>query len=167
MRFTYCPDCGTKLIPRPIGDEGLVPYCDTCEKPLFDMFSTCIIVLVVNEFEEVALLKQSYGNFPYRTLVAGYMKPGESAEECTRREVQEEIGLELEQLQIVGTDWFARKEQLMVGFIGRAKKAEFTLSGEVEAAWWVPVEEAPALMHPGKSISTELVRRYLRERERA
>ena len=166
MRFTYCPDCGSKLILRPIGDEGLVPYCESCDKPLFDMFSTCIIVMVVNEFEEVALLKQSYGNFPYRTLVAGYMKPGESAEECTRREVLEEIGIELEQLQIVGTDWFARKEQLMIGFLGRAKKRDFTLSCEVEEAHWVPVEEALALMHPGKAISTELVRWYLEERSK-
>jgi len=79
--------------------------------------------------------------------------------------VLEEIGLELEQLQIVGTDWFARKEQLMIGFVGRGKKADFALSeAEVEEAYWVPVEEAPALMHPGKSISTELVRRYLKER---
>lgn len=165
MRFTYCPDCGTKLIPRPIGDEGLVPYCDSCKKPLFDMFSTCIIVMVVNEFEEVALLKQSYISSQYRTLVAGYMKPGESAEECTRREVMEEIGIELQQLQILGTDWFSRKEQLMIGFLGRAKKSEFTLSGEVDEAWWVPVEEAPALMHPGKSISASMVERYIRERK--
>jgi len=166
MRFTYCPDCGARLIPRSIGDEGLVPYCELCEKPLFDMFSTCIIVMVVNEFEEVALLKQSYVSHQYRTLVAGYMKPGESAEECTRREVMEEIGIELEQLQIMGTDWFARKEQLMIGFLGRAKKTDFTLSGEVDEAYWVPVEEAPALMHPGKAISTELVRWYLKERRK-
>ena len=165
MRFTYCPDCGTKLIPRPIGDEGLVPYCEACRKPLFDMFSTCIIVMVVNEFEEVALLNQSYISSQYRTLVAGYMKPGESAEECTRREVLEEIGIELEQLEILGTDWFARKDQLMIGFLGRAKKQDFTLSGEVDQAWWVPVEEAPALMHPGKSISTCMVERYIRERK--
>ena len=164
MRFTYCPDCGKLLVPRPIGDEGLVPYCERCEKPLFDMFSTCIIVMVVNEFEEVALLKQSYLSHQYRTLVAGYMKPGESAEECTHREVLEEIGIRLEQLQILGTDWFAKKDQLMIGFLGRAKKAEFTLSGEVDEAWWVPVEKAPALMHPGKSISTAMVERYIRER---
>ena len=165
MRFTYCPDCGTKLIPRPIGDEGLVPYCETCNKPLFDMFSTCIIVMVVNEFEEVALLKQGYLSDQYRVLVSGYMKPGESAEECTRREVLEEIGIELEQLEIVGTDWFARRDQLMIGFLGRARKQPFTLSGEVDAVSWIPVEEAPALMHPGKSISAELVRRYLKERK--
>ncbi len=166
MRFTYCPDCGTLLIPRPIGDEGLVPYCESCQIPLFDMFATCIIVMVVNEFEEVALLKQNYLSSQYRVLVSGFMKPGESAEECTRREVLEEIGIELEQLQIMGTDWFARREQLMIGFVGRAKKAEFRLSGEVDSVQWIPVAEAPALMHPGKSISTELVRRYLEEREK-
>ena len=165
MRFTYCPHCGSRLISRSIGDEGLVPYCENCQKPLFDMFATCIIVMVVNEFEEVALLKQGYLSGQYRVLVSGYMKPGESAEECTRREVLEEIGIELEQLQIVGTDWFARREQLMIGFVARARKQPFRLSGEVDEAAWVPVEQAPALMHPGKSISTELVRRYLEERK--
>lgn len=166
MRFTYCPHCGTKLTPRPIGDEGLVPYCDTCEKPLFDMFSTCIIVMVVNECEEVALLKQGYLSSQYRVLVSGYMKPGESAEDCTRREVLEELGIELEELRIVGTDWFARRDQLMIGFVGRARKQAFKLSEEVDSAAWVPVEQAPELMHPGKSISTELVRRYLQERKK-
>ena len=165
MRFSYCPHCGTKLIPRPIGDEGLVPYCEKCEKPLFDMFSTCIIVMVVNEREEVALLKQGYLSSQYRVLVSGYMKPGESAEECTRREVLEELGIELEELKIVGTDWFDRRDQLMIGFLGRARKQAFSLSPEVDEAAWVPVEQAPGLMHPGKSISTELVRRYLQERK--
>ena len=163
MRFAYCPHCGTRLIPRPIGDEGMVPYCESCEKPLFDMFSTCIIVMVVNEREEVALLEQGYLSNQYRVLVSGFMKPGESAEECTRREVQEELGIQLEELRILGTDWFGRRDQLMIRFLGRAKKQPFTLSGEVEAASWVPVAEAPALMHPGKSISTEMVRQYLRE----
>ena len=165
MRFTYCPHCGRRLVPRTIGDEGLVPYCEGCEKPLFDMFATCIIVMVVNELEEVALLKQNYLSDRYRVLVSGYMKPGESAEECTRREVLEEIGIALEELRIVGTDWFGRRDQLMIGFVGRAKKAEFRLSGEVDGVQWVPVEQAPELMHPGKSISTELVRRYLEERK--
>ena len=35
MKFTYCPDCGTALTPKEIGDEGLVPYCTRCKKPLF------------------------------------------------------------------------------------------------------------------------------------
>ena len=148
MRFTYCPHCGTKLTPRPIGDEGLVPYCDTCEKPLFDMFSTCITVMVVHECEEVALLKQGYLSSQYRVLVSGYMKPGESAEDCTRREVLEELGIELEELRIVGTDWFARRDQLMIGFVGRARKQAFKLSEEVDSAAWVPVSVVKAYFAP-------------------
>ena len=52
MKFTYCPDCGTKLIQKEIGDEGLVPWCECCNKPFFDMFSTCIIALVADEYAE-------------------------------------------------------------------------------------------------------------------
>ena len=104
-------------------------------------------------------LKYDYYKFP-----GGGMEPGENRTEALCREVLEEIGIPLESLRIVKTDWFAKREQLMIGFVGRAKKADFTLSPEVDAVSWVPVEEAPALMHPGKSISTELVRRYLQER---
>ena len=78
MRFTYCPDCGTKLIQKEVGDEGFMPYCDNCKKPLFDMFSSCIIALVTNEKQEVALLRQNYISTDYYNLVSGYMKPGET-----------------------------------------------------------------------------------------
>ena len=32
MRFKYCPDCGEKLIMKPIGDEGDVPFCERCSQ---------------------------------------------------------------------------------------------------------------------------------------
>lgn len=163
MRFTYCPDCGTKLIPKEIGDEGLVPWCECCQKPLFDMFSSCIIVLVVNEYEEAALLRQNYLSTQYHTLVSGYMKPGETAEECTRREVLEEIGIELESLRFVGTYWFARKDQLMIGFIARAKKTPLKLSGEVDEAAWINVADAIGMVHPKGSVSYALLERYNQE----
>ena len=162
MRFTYCPDCGSRLEFREIGDEGLVPYCLSCRRPLFDMFSSCIIALVVNEENEAALLRQGYLSTQYHTLVSGYMKPGETAEECTRREVLEEIGIPVEDLQFVGTYWLGRKDQLMIGFIARAQKAELRLSGEVEEARWVPVEQAIHMVHPEGSVSYEMVKQYLR-----
>ena len=78
MHFTYCPTCGSGLIPRPLGDEGDVPWCECCARPLFDMFSSCIIVAGVNGEGEVALLRESR-NPDREVLVAGYIKPGESA----------------------------------------------------------------------------------------
>ncbi len=162
MRFKFCPECGEKLIMKPIGDEGDVPFCEKCSRPWFDMFSSAVIVLVVNEYGEAALLRQDYLSTEHRVLVSGYIKPGESAEETARREVAEEIGIELTDEQLVGTYWFAKKGMMMIGFIANAKKAEFTLSGEVDGADWVAAEEAIKLVHHKGSVSYALLDEYLK-----
>ena len=158
MRFTYCPDCGAKLVMKEIGDEGEIPYCNNCKKPLFDMFSTCVIVLVKNG-ENVLLLNQSYISTQYRNLVSGYMKPGESAEECAMREVEEEVGIKLDKLEIIGTYWFSKKGLLMIGFMGETSQASVKISSEVDNAEWVRYDKASALVHPkgGGSVSAILV----------
>ena len=69
MRFTYCPDCGRKLVLKDIGDEGMIPWCDNCRHPWFDMFPTCVMTLVVNEYDEAILLKQGYISKKYRNQV--------------------------------------------------------------------------------------------------
>lgn len=161
MRFKFCPDCGTKLVKREIGDEGLIPYCETCKKPLFDMFSTCIIVLVVNEDKEAALLRQNYISDKYYNLVSGYMKPGECAEETAYREVEEELGIHLTSLRMTGTYWFGKKDMLMIGFIAETMEHNFILSNEVDAATWAPVEEAIHMVHPKGSVSYALVETFL------
>lgn len=51
---------GKKLVHKEIGDEGLMPYCNKCERPIFDLPYTCIITLVVNENGEAALIRQGY-----------------------------------------------------------------------------------------------------------
>ena len=95
MKFTYCPHCGTKLILKEIGDEGPTPWCTACEKPLFPTFYTCTINLVVNEYREIALIRQGYVSTENYVCVAGYMKPGERAEDSAHREIKEELGLDV------------------------------------------------------------------------
>ena len=157
MRFTYCPHCGKELIKKEIGDEGLIPFCETCSIPLWDMFTTCIITAVVNEEKEVALIKQSYLTTQTYVCVAGHMKIGESAEECVMREVKEEIGLDVESLEFVQTYPYEQKEMLMLGFKANVKKADFVLSQEVATARWFKYDEALANMKEG-SIAWRLVK---------
>ncbi|MBR6525083.1 MAG: NUDIX domain-containing protein [Clostridia bacterium] len=165
MRFIYCPLCGEKLSYRQLGDEVNVPWCDRCNRPFFDMFSSCVIVLVVNGEGKVALLKAADRVRAYRTLVSGYIQPGESAEECARREVQEEIGVVLHELRLIQTVWFPRGEQLMIAFIGYTKDQELRLSCEVEEAAWYEPEEAIHLVHPKGpgNASNLLVETWLKE----
>ena len=164
MKFTYCPHCGSKLIKKEIGDEGEIPYCKECSIPLWDMFTTSIIAAVVNEYGEVALLRQNYVSTSNYILLAGIMKLGESAEDTVIREVKEEIGQDVENLEFMGTFPYEKKEMLMLAFMARVKKKDFFLSGEVDSVKWVKLEEAPSLMREG-SIAWQLVNRVMEKRK--
>lgn len=149
MHFRFCPFCGNKLIDKEIGDEGMIPFCETCNRPLWDMFTTSIIAAVVNEYNEIALLRQEYVSTTKYVCVAGIMKLGESAEETVAREVLEELGQTAESIQYVASYPYDKKEMLMLGFKVTVKKKDFILSGEVDSAEWVPLEKAPSMLREG------------------
>lgn len=157
MHFTYCPHCGNKLTRKEIGDEGLIPFCEKCDVPLWDMFTTSIIAAVVNEQNEIALLRQNYVSATNYVCVAGIMKLGESAEDTVRREVKEEIGLDVEEVKFVRSYPYEKKEMLMLGYKAVVKKSDFTISGEVDSVQWVRFENALDLLREG-SIAWQLVK---------
>ena len=155
MRFTHCPDCGQRLSARPIGDEGLVPWCESCSRPWFDTFSTCIITAVMNEKGKVLLQRET--RRPDReVLVAGYIKPGESAEEATRREIAEETGLTATSLRYVGSFPHGGGDRLMLGFAAQAEGEARPDSTEVVSSRWATLDEAVAALRQG-SIAQQVV----------
>lgn len=162
MRFTYCPHCGNKLTMKEIGDEGMIPFCENCNIPLWDMFTTSIIAAVVNEYNEVALLRQNYVSTTKYVCVAGIMKIGESAEETVIREVKEEIGQDVEELAFIKSYPYEKKEMLMLGYKAKVKKQDFTLSGEVDSVEWVKFENALSMLRGG-SIAWQLVKAVIEE----
>ena len=147
MKFTYCPDCGALLSGRTLGDEGVVPWCETCGKPWFDMFPTAVIDLVHDADGEVLLLRQSYISTEFCNLVSGYITPGEDAETTARREILEETGQEVISLEPVCTRWFPKKQMLMIGFFARVDRRELRLSSEVDSASWHRADEILPLLH--------------------
>lgn len=157
MRFVYCPHCGNKLMKKEIGDEGLIPYCENCQEPLWDMFTTCVICAVINENREVALLRQNYISAQSYVCVSGIMKIGESAEETAIREIKEEIGQIVEKLTFIKSYPMDKKEMLMLGFEAKVKKSDFVLSSEVDAVEWFPFAVALKKIKEG-SIAWQLVK---------
>jgi len=142
---------------KEIGDEGIIPYCAHCQIPLWDLFTTAVICAVVNEKNEVVLLRQDYVSTTNYVCVAGVMKLGESAEETVVREVKEELGLTVEDVAYIKSYPYEKKDMLMLGFRASVKKDELVLSGEVDSAEWFPFEEALGQLREG-SIAWQLVK---------
>ena len=77
----YCRDCGEKLSLRFLENEGLVPYCEKCQKFKFPFFPVAVSMAVTNRQETQILLAKHVGDDDYK-LFAGYIKKGESAEKA-------------------------------------------------------------------------------------
>lgn len=142
MNFSYCPKCGAKLSERPIGDEGSVPFCTECSRPWFGFSYPCVICLLHDGSENYALIQQSYGEKKY-VCVAGFIHDGENAEQTAAREILEETGLKTQSIQYVGSWYYPKNDNLMLGFACQVERSEFHLSrNEVSTAEWFDAEIA-------------------------
>jgi len=148
MKYKYCPQCGSGLKPKMAGDDGEVPFCYECNRYWFDSFESCVIVLVYNEFDEIVVCMQDYISKVYGTITAGYILPGENAEETAYREVEEELGIKLDNLHYGGTYWFEDGDKLMHAFMAYSPKCELKLSQEVNSAQWVKATKAHKVLFP-------------------
>jgi len=160
MNYKYCPECGSKLILKEIGDEGLVPFCNSCKKAYFDVIHPCILAAVVNEFGEVALLKQDFKRITNWALVSGFVKKGETLEDTVIREVKEETGQEVEELKYISSYYAGEKDLIMAGFVAFVKKKEFIKSKEILDINWFSPDEALNTLIEG-SIAKSLFKKII------
>ena len=163
MHYIFCPQCGSKLAERIAGDDGATPYCNNCNKYWFDTFHNCVLVMVINERKEVAMLLQPHLSLSQETFVSGYKVPGETAEECALRETQEELGFKINRLKSLGTFWLERKDQLIHLFAGCVKDTQFRLSSEIKEANWIPVSEIGSHLgsYNPKNLLIQTIKNYL------
>lgn len=164
MQLTYCPQCGLRLNGKNIGDEGSVPWCDSCSRPWFGFSYPCVLCLVVDEKCRIALIKQSYVSEHF-VCVAGHVKERETIEETAAREVSEELGLTVTDVRYIASYYYEKHDDLMLGFVCRVVNSEFALSCEVDSARWFTLAEALNALRPG-SIGSRLLERYIRESEK-
>lgn len=159
MKYKFCPLCGSKLEEKYSWDEGGVPYCSRDDVMFFDTPKPCIMVAIVKE-DEILLLKQSYIFKNSKVLLSGYVSNNESAEEAVIREVKEEAGINIKNLQYLGSDYVKDKEILMITFMAEYLEGEIEKSTEVEGIGWIKLSEALEEMKEDK-IGTRVVKKLI------
>ncbi len=145
MIFKYCAECGHKLEDIKCGDDDC-KICPVCKKLYGDNPLPVVEVLVVNEFNEILLLKQNYISETKWTVVSGYMINGETIEDAVTREVREETGQNVISCKYISSYYFAPKQLIMIGFIAYVKKSQFTKSVEVDDMKWCKMDEVDRMI---------------------
>ncbi len=149
----YCGRCGnpTARVPRERGRR-----CDGCELTAYPRLSPAIIVLI--ERDDRILLARGHAFLPQRFgIIAGFVEPGESLDDAVRREVREEVGVELAQIAYFGSQPWPFPHGIMIGFRAQHLRGEISLDdGELAEAGWYGLDELPTI--PGKlSIARRLI----------
>lgn len=147
--MSFCIECGTALTERELEHEGVIPYYPSCESFRFPQYNVAMSAIVYDEKEESILLIQQYGQ-QRNILVAGYVSRGEKAEETVIREIKEETGLDVEQLQFNASYFYEKNNVLMLNFVCRIKKAaDLNCNHEIDkAAWFTPAQAKEAIYRP-------------------
>ncbi|MBE6027204.1 MAG: NUDIX domain-containing protein [Clostridiales bacterium] len=163
MSSNYCRECGTKLVPRELENEGIVPYCPSCGQYRFPQYNVAVSMIVVNEEKDEILLIQQYGR-PSYILVAGYVSRGEALEDAVAREVREETGMTVSRIKFNRTQFFEKSDTLMCNFTVFVKDAgELDPNYEIDACKWFTRDEARANIRPNSLAEWFLVS-YLEEK---
>jgi len=155
----FCSRCGTKTLQKP-GERG--KECPDCGELFYPRISPAVIVLI-RKGHEILLARSP--NFPEDMygLIAGFVEPGESAEAAVAREIREEVGIEVKNINYFGTQAWPFPNSLMIGFTAEYSSGEIQPDGfEIEDARWFPAGDLPVL--PGKiSIARKLIDHFLKE----
>lgn len=153
----YCGQCGGLLTEH---EADRARECTRCQRTFYPRLSPCIIVLVTRGEEILLARGVRHPEGMYSTL-AGFIEPGETAEQAVHREVREEVGIEVSHLQYWGSQPWPFPHQLMLGFYAEYERGNLILEEEeiTDARWW-HYQELP--QHPPTStISGRLINDYL------
>jgi NAD+ diphosphatase len=161
----FCPRCGGTLASRSAGHELRCTQCDRAQFPRTD--PAVIMAITHGDGDDEAILLGRNTAWPagrWSTL-AGFCEPGETLEDAVRREVMEEVGVQVGEVAYFGSQPWPLPASLMLGFTGRAMTTDIDVDGaEIEEArWWTRTDFEAAgrsgeLVVPrGISISSSLI----------
>jgi NAD+ diphosphatase len=149
----FCGRCGTPTRAK-AGERAR--ECPACSYTVYPRVSPAMMALVVRDRE--ILLARAPHFLPHMySALAGFVEPGETIEDCVRREVREEVGLEVEEPEYFGSQSWAFPHSLMIAFTARYAGGEITPDPvEIAEAHWFSIDALPKLPS-SVSISRRLI----------
>ena len=153
----FCPVCGYE----PQDETGTWGrHCPNCGHTAYPHVTPAILALVHDGARMLLTHKPGWGK--RYSCIAGFAEPGESLEECVQREVFEEVGLEVTDVQYVGSQSWPFPHQLMVGYTARYIGGTLRLEEqELDDALWFTTDNLPE-MPPPLSLAYHIIQGWVK-----
>ncbi len=149
----YCGRCGLKMEDLP-GERA--KKCPACGLINYPRLSPAVITAVLRG-KKILLTHNIAFRGKMHSLIAGFVEPGETLEECARREILEEVGIRVKNLHYFGSQPWPFPNSLMIGFTAEYDSGDLLADGkEISEADWFDAQNLPDL--PSKmSIAREMI----------
>lgn len=152
----YCPVCGAGT--RVAGTE-VVARCPQCGYDQYPRLSPAMIVAVVRD-RKILLASSPRFRGAFHSVLAGFVEPGETVEECIHREVCEEVGITVRDVRYLGSQSWPFPHSLMLAFTAEWASGEIRIDEDeiVHADWYGP-DELPEVP-PELSIAGRMIAQF-------
>ena len=150
----YCGRCGA---PTEDKSRERAKVCPRCGLINFPRISPAIIVAVIKDNQILLTHVRRSPPVSYYSVIAGFVEPGETLEECVRREVKEEVGIEVQNISYFGSQSWPFPNSLMVAFTADYASGRITIDEtELVDAGWFRADGLPRIPDRA-SISRRLI----------
>jgi len=149
----FCGQCGK---PARLSATERAKVCTACGFTTYPRLSPAVIVAVVRD-DRILLAHCSRFAEGLYSVLAGFVEPGETLEECVAREVREETGIEIADIRYFRSQPWPFPDSLMLAFTARYAGGEIKVDGmEVTEAAWYSADRLPLI--PDKiSVARSLI----------
>lgn len=149
----FCGQCGNTM--ENVGWE-LAMQCHRCQHRTYPRVSPCIIV-AIRKHNQILLAQGKHHKNGFHSTLAGFVESGESLEQAVHREVMEEVGIKIKNLQYFSSQPWPFPHQLMCGYLAEFDSGEIQIDEkEIASADWFEFDDLP-LIPPKFSIAGHLI----------
>lgn len=149
----FCGRCGAATASIP-GERA--KRCPACGLITYPRLSPAVIMQVTRD-DRILLARNASFRGGFYSVLAGFVEPGESLEGTVRRELREEVGIEVEEIRYFGSQPWPFPNSLMIGFTAKWAANEIAVDErELAAADWFPADALPKIPPP-PSIARRLI----------